>query len=91
MFCVVDSMQDNFLIVADSFNGAIYQFDMANKSVWRAPFLQGAYKMSFAYDPTYVKIYWTSHSDGSIRRVNLTGIYDEKFIDLRSMCYIQVL
>ena len=92
MFCVVDLLQDNFFIITESFHGAIYQFDMASKYVWRAPFSQGTHKTSLAYDPTYMKIYWTSYYDTAIRRANLTGVDDGTFHNLRiSMCAVQVL
>ena len=89
MFCVVDILEDNFLIVTESFHGAIYQFDLTSKYVWRAPLSKGTYKTSLAYDPTYMKIYWTSYYDTAIRRVNLTGMDYGTFSNLRrSMCFM---
>ncbi|KAI0225835.1 Mucin-like protein [Lamellibrachia satsuma] len=78
-----DLKQDNFLIVTDSFHDSLYQFDLESKTVWRVPFSHQGYEMSFAYDPTHLKIYWTSQDEVAIRRTNLTGTDDGTLSNLR--------
>ena len=81
-------MQDNFLFVADSFKGSLYQFDLPSKTVWRVPFQHDGDSMSFAYDPTHLKVYWTSSTEVALRRLSLAGVDDGTLSNLReSMFY----
>ncbi|KAK2190867.1 hypothetical protein NP493_66g06051 [Ridgeia piscesae] len=76
-------MQDNFLIVTDSYRDILYQYDLVSRSVWRIPFSHQGYEMALSYDHTQSKIYWTSTGLGAITRTNLTGEDDGTFKNLR--------
>lgn len=84
---VADFTQDNFLIVTDSYHDGIYQFDLDSKSIWRVPFSHQGHEISLTYDPTYLKVYWTSFDEVVIKKATLTGIGDGTSIKLRERMY----
>ena len=89
-FFVADLMQDNFLMVTDSYRDVLYQYDLASRSVWRIPFSHQGYEMAFSYDHIQSKVYWTSYHQPAIIRRNLTGEDDGTFKNLQQcMCYIR--
>ncbi|KAK2163956.1 hypothetical protein NP493_1439g00019 [Ridgeia piscesae] len=66
----VGMTSDNFLILADPYQGHFYQINLANDFVWRLPLSQSRIS-HVTYDPIETKLYWRSGSN--IFKAHLNG------------------
>ena len=80
-------VQDNFLLVTDSFSHGLFQVDLSTGSGLKIPLSQHTNPIAIAYDPMYSKIYWTDVKDKVIKRSNLDGTVEEVVKSLhKGMC-----
>ena len=66
-------VQDNFLLIADSRKGGLFQLDLSAGSVWKIPLVRQKNPIAVVFDPVDSKIYWTDVQAKLIQRSNLDG------------------